>query len=89
MYIGSDPLNSQLGLREIEMVRSTNDQRETGYLESNVRSVIAYNTDSRVIPTVRSNGILLAQIVPQGRAHAGTSVMKLDGWNWGRCGICL
>lgn len=83
VYPGLIALNSQLGLREIEMVRSTNDQRETGYLNPNVRSVIAYNTDSRVIPTVRSNGILLAQIVPQGGRMPGTSsVMKLDGWNW-------
>ncbi|HEY0244567.1 MAG TPA: amidohydrolase family protein, partial [Mucilaginibacter sp.] len=48
-----------------------------------VRSLIAYNTDSKVIPTVRSNGVLLAQPVPSGGVISGTSsVVQLDAWNW-------
>ncbi|HEX3387327.1 MAG TPA: amidohydrolase, partial [Mucilaginibacter sp.] len=48
-----------------------------------MRSIIAFNTDSRVIPTVRSNGILLAQPTPQGGLLAGqSSVVMLDAWNW-------
>ena len=52
-------------------------------LNPNVRSLIAFNTDSKVIPTVRSNGVLLAQPTPEGGTISGqSSVMMLDGWNW-------
>lgn len=74
---------SNLGLIEISAVRATNDLQEIGELNPNVRSIVAYNTDSRVINTVRSNGILLANIVPQGSLLAGSSsVVQLDAWTW-------
>jgi imidazolonepropionase-like amidohydrolase len=74
---------SNLGLVEISAVRATNDAMEIGELNPNVRSIVAYNTDSRVINTLRSNGILLANIVPQGSLVAGSSsVVQLDAWTW-------
>ncbi|MBP6334909.1 MAG: amidohydrolase family protein [Bacteroidia bacterium] len=83
VYPGFIACNTTLGLVEIELVRSTLDFREVGEMNSNVRSIIAYNTDSRIIPTVRSNGVLLAQIVPQGGIISGqSSVVNLDAWNW-------
>jgi imidazolonepropionase-like amidohydrolase len=52
-------------------------------MNPSVRSIVAYNTDSHVPPTVRSNGILLAQIVPEGGRISGqSSVVELDAWNW-------
>ncbi|HLO43820.1 MAG TPA: amidohydrolase family protein [Leadbetterella sp.] len=76
------PVNS-LGLTEIEAVRTTSDFQEVGQLNSNVRALIAYNTDSEVIPTVRSNGVLITQATPEGGLISGrSSVMYLDGWNW-------
>ncbi len=75
--------NTTLGLVEIDAVRATRDERETGNLNPNVRTQIAYNTESIVASTVRANGILLAQITPRGGLISGTSsIMKLDGWNW-------
>jgi imidazolonepropionase-like amidohydrolase len=73
-----------LGLVEVEEgARGTVDDQETGDLNPNVRSIIAYNTDSKVIPTVRSNGILLAQPTPDGGIISGqSSVVQLDAWNW-------
>jgi len=73
-----------LGLIEIEEgAKGTVDDSETGDLNPNVRSIIAYNTDSKVIPTVRSNGILLAQPTPDGGVISGeSSVVQLDAWNW-------
>ncbi|MES2808751.1 MAG: amidohydrolase family protein [Bacteroidota bacterium] len=73
-----------LGLIEVEGgARGTVDDSETGDLNPNVRSIIAYNTDSKVIPTVRSNGILLAQPTPEGGTISGqSSVVQLDAWNW-------
>ncbi len=83
IYPGFIAPNTLLGLREIDAVRSTNDVEETGSFNPNVRAIIAYNTDSRIIPTVRSNGVLLAEIVPQGGRISGTSaIVQLDGWNW-------
>jgi imidazolonepropionase-like amidohydrolase len=59
------------------------DAREIGEMNPSVRSIVAYNSDSKVINTLRSNGILLANVVPQGNFVAGTSsVVQLDAWNW-------
>ncbi len=73
-----------LGLIEIEEgAKGTVDDAETGEFNPHVRSLVAYNTDSKVIPTVRSNGVLLAQPVPSGGVISGTSsVVQLDAWNW-------
>ena len=74
---------SALGLTEISAVRATSDLREIGDLNPNVRSIVAYNTDSKVINTLRSNGVLMANVVPQGSFLAGTSsVVQLDAWTW-------
>ena len=74
---------SNLGLVEVQSVRATSDILEIGELNPSIRSIVAYNTDSRVINVVRSNGILLANIVPKGVLLAGTSsVVQLDAWNW-------
>ena len=54
--------NSTLGLQEIGAVRATQDDAEVGTFKPHVRSIIAFNTDSEVTPTVRSNGVLMGQI---------------------------
>lgn len=83
VYPGIILPTSSLGLIEIGAVRATNDVREIGDLNPNVRSIVAYNTDSKVINTLRSNGILAANIVPQGSFLAGSSsVVQLDAWTW-------
>jgi imidazolonepropionase-like amidohydrolase len=83
VYPGFVLPNSTLGLSEVANLRATNDVVEAGDINASVRSAIAYNTDSELIPTFRFNGILTAQIVPEGGFIAGrSSVMKLDGWNW-------
>ena len=83
VYPGIIAMHNQLGLKEVEAVRSTRDAYEVGQFNPNVRSIIAYNTDSKVIPTLRTNGILLAQVIPDGGIISGqSSVVKLSGWNW-------
>lgn len=75
--------NTTLGLTEIMAVRATNDYRETGSLNPNVRAISAYNAESDVVATTLSNGILFAQICPEGGVLSGTSsVVALSGWNW-------
>jgi imidazolonepropionase-like amidohydrolase len=83
IYPGLIQPNSSLGLNEIESVRATIDWREVGDFNPNVRSVVAYNTDSDIIPTVRANGVLMTQLTPIGGTVAGSSsVVQLDAWNW-------
>jgi len=83
VYPGLILPTSSLGLVEISANRATTDVREIGDLNPNVRAIVAYNTDSRVINTLRSNGILLANVVPQGSLLTGSSsVVQLDAWNW-------
>jgi len=74
---------TQLGLVEVPSVRSTVDATELGDLNPNTRSIVAYNTDSKVINTLKSNGILMANIVPNGSLITGSSsLVQLDAWNW-------
>jgi imidazolonepropionase-like amidohydrolase len=83
IYPGLIAPNTNTGLSEIELVRSTNDVMEVGTLNPSVRSIIAYNTDSKIIPTLKANGVLMAQTVPQGGMVSGqSSVVQLDAWNW-------
>ncbi len=83
VYPGFIAMNSQIGLVEVDAVRATRDDREVGFFNPTIRALIAYNTDSKVTPTIRSNGVMMAQVVPQGGRMPGqSSVMKLDGWNW-------
>jgi imidazolonepropionase-like amidohydrolase len=74
---------TNLGLVEISSIRATSDVRELGEINPNVRSIVAYDADSKIINTLRSNGILIANIVPEGSFLAGTSsVVQLDAWNY-------
>lgn len=83
VYPGFVLPNSTLGLLEVNSVRATDDVLEEGDINASVRSAIAYNTDSEIIPANRFNGILTAQVAPQGGLISGSSsVFKLDGWNW-------
>ncbi len=83
IYPGFILPNTDLGLVEIGAVDATVDEEEVGTLNPNVRSLISYNTDSELIPTMRYNGILLAQITPAGNMIPGTSsIVQLDAWNW-------
>ena len=83
IYPGLIAPNSTIGLVEVSAVRATRDYSEVGQMNPNIRSIIAYNTDSKVTPTVRSNGVLLAQITPRsGRISGSSSIVELDAWNW-------
>ena len=84
VYPGLILSNSDVGLMEIASgVRGSNDYSELGDFNPNVRSIVAYNTDSKIINTLKTNGILLANVAPQGAMLTGSSsVVQLDAWNW-------
>jgi len=72
-----------LGLVEVNAVRASDDQDELGEFIPNVRSLIAYNAESKVVESMRPNGVLLGQIAPQGGRISGTSsIVQFDAWNW-------
>jgi imidazolonepropionase-like amidohydrolase len=75
---------TDLGLKEIgNGVRGSNDYAELGEYNNSIRSIVAYNTDSKIINTLKANGILLAGVTPQGGTISGaSSVVQLDAWNW-------
>ncbi len=83
IYPGFIAPNTTLGLVEIDAVRPTRDQDELGDMIPNVRSLIAYNTESKVVESMRPNGVLIGQITPRGGTISGTSsIVQFDAWNW-------
>lgn len=83
VYPGFIAPNNTLGLTEIDAVRSTRDFSEVGTYNPHVRAQIAYNVESKVISTVRTNGVLITQATPRsGDITGSSSIMFLDGWNW-------
>lgn len=83
VYPGFISLDSRVGLTEIDAVRATRDFSEVGQFNPHVRALIAYNTDSKIIETVRTNGVLAVQAAPKGGRISGqSSIFKLSGWNW-------
>lgn len=83
IYPGFIVPNSTLGLVEISAVRATNDDSELGSWNPHIRSLIAYNAESKIVESMRPNGVLLGQITPRGGRISGTSsVVQFDAWNW-------
>jgi imidazolonepropionase-like amidohydrolase len=84
VYPGLILPETDLGLKEIaNNVRGSNDYFELGDLNPDIRSIVAYNTDSKITNTLKANGILLASITPQGGTISGSStVVQLDAWDW-------
>lgn len=83
VYPGFITVNSTLGLGEVDAVRASMDVNELGSISPNIRSLIAYNAESRVVESMRPNGVLMGQIVPRGGRLTGTSsIVQFDAWNW-------
>ena len=88
VYPGFIAANSTVGMVEIDAIRPTNDLNEIGTFLPNIRTIIAYNAESKVIESLRPNGILTAQIVPtRGRIAGSSTIVQLDAWNWEDAGI--
>ncbi|MBT4149255.1 MAG: amidohydrolase family protein [Candidatus Marinimicrobia bacterium] len=83
VYPGLIAAVSGIGLVEINAVPVTNDHSERGDFNPNVRANVAYNPDSKIIPTTRSNGVLVANVIPgSGLVSGQSSIMMMDGWTW-------
>ncbi|QED37418.1 amidohydrolase family protein [Antarcticibacterium arcticum] len=83
VYPGFIAPNSTLGLVEISSVRATDDEQEIGEILPHIRSLIAYNAESKIVESMRPNGVLIGQITPRGGTISGTSsIVQFDAWNW-------
>jgi len=83
LYPGFIAANATVGMVEIDAVRPTNDLNEIGEYLPHIRTIIAYNAESKVVESLRPNGILSAQIVPtRGVISGSSSIVQLDAWNW-------
>lgn len=83
VYPGFILPNNTLGITEIDAVSASRDFDDVGKFNPNLRASVAFNTESKIVHTVRANGVLVAQVTPRGGTISGTSgVMALDGWNY-------
>ncbi len=83
VYPGLIAPNCILGLQEAEAVRQTSDYAEVGEYNPHIRSLIAYNAESKILETVKTNGVLYTQSTPRyGTISGMSSILATDGWNW-------
>jgi len=83
IYPGLIAPNCVLGLQEAESIRATNDFAEIGEYNPHIRALTAYNTESKVLETAKTNGVLYTQSTPRYGVISGTSsVFATSGWNW-------
>ncbi|HUU46099.1 MAG TPA: amidohydrolase family protein, partial [Acidobacteriota bacterium] len=83
VYPGLIDASTVIGLTEIGAVRASNDMREVGPINPNVRAEVAVNPESEIIPVTRSNGVTAVLTVPSGGILSGTSaLLYLDGWTY-------
>ena len=66
VYPGLINAGGQIGLIEINSIKATDDSREVGTLNPNVKAQVAVNPDSEIIPVTRANGVLMSLSVPRG-----------------------
>ena len=83
VYPGMISAGTALGLVEVNSVKGTRDETETGNLNPNLRAKVAINPDSELIAVTRANGVLTVLTYMGGGLITGNSVVwNLDGWTW-------
>ena len=81
VYPGLIDADTEIGLSEIGSIRATQDSREMGDFSPELRTVIAVNPDSELIPVARQNGILSVATAPEGGTISGVgALINLQGW---------
>ncbi len=81
LYPGMIDAGTVLGLVEIDSARETNDSRDGGDFQPDLRASIGINPDSELIPVTRANGVLSALTRPTGSLMPGQgALINLAGW---------
>jgi imidazolonepropionase-like amidohydrolase len=82
VYPGFINARTQVGLNE-PGPRGFEDVNEMLDYNPQLRTRVAYHTESDTIPVTRANGITTVAVVPSGGIFGGeVAVMNLDGWTW-------
>ena len=82
VYPGFINARTTLGIGE-PGVRGYDDVNEMHDWNQQLRTRVAYHTESDAIPVARANGITTVGVAPGGGILAGElAVMNLDGWTW-------
>lgn len=81
IYPGMIEGSTVLGLVEIDSARETNDSRDGGDFQPDLRASIGINPDSELIPVARANGVTTALTRPTGSLMPGqAALINLAGW---------
>jgi imidazolonepropionase-like amidohydrolase len=81
LYPGLIDAGTVLGLIEIDSLRETNDARDGGDFQPDLRASIGINPDSEILPVTRSNGVTTVVTRPTGSLMPGQgAVINLAGW---------
>jgi imidazolonepropionase-like amidohydrolase len=81
IYPGMIDAGTVLGLVEIDSARETNDSREGGDFQPDLRAGVGVNPDSELIPVTRANGVTTVLTRPTGSIMPGQgSLINLAGW---------
>ncbi|HEV3383544.1 MAG TPA: amidohydrolase family protein [Gemmata sp.] len=81
IYPGMIDAGTVIGLVEIDSARETNDSREGGDFQPDLKASIGINPDSELIPVTRANGVTNVLTRPTGSLMPGQgSLINLSGW---------
>jgi len=81
VYPGLIDSGTALGLTEIGSVAGTQDTTEIGQINPHIRTAVAINPHSELIPVTRVNGITTVLSAPRGGLISGQSALiNLAGW---------
>jgi imidazolonepropionase-like amidohydrolase len=81
LYPGMIDSGTVLGLVEIGSARETDDSRDGGDFQPDLRASIGINPDSELIPVTRSNGVTTVVTRPTGSLMPGQgALINLNGW---------
>ncbi|MBL4850149.1 MAG: amidohydrolase family protein [Planctomycetes bacterium] len=75
LYPGLIDADTVLGLTEIGSVKGSQDTREVGQINPNLRAERAINPDSELFPVARTGGVLFAHVVARSGWISGTSAL--------------
>jgi imidazolonepropionase-like amidohydrolase len=83
LYPGLIDMDTVLGLAEIGAVEATDDTREVGDVNPNLRAELAVNPDSELLPVARTGGVLLALTALRTGVVSGISALiYTEGQTW-------
>jgi imidazolonepropionase-like amidohydrolase len=81
LYPGMIDAATVLGLAELESAKETNDFKEGGDFQPDLRASVGINPDSELIPVTRANGVTTVVTRPTGSLIAGQgALINLSGW---------